>query len=110
MSEIETDVIWDQNIISQEHPDWTVPTPENNPECIRSEDLGGGKYSITFFSRPEFDQPIPKLEGKELPPIPMHPDVGWEVIVGEDGRIGRTALHILFPEPLGEIVIEKGTP
>src|SRR4030042_2230957 len=27
VSEIETDVYWDQNIISQEHPDWQVPTP-----------------------------------------------------------------------------------
>lgn len=110
VSEIETDVIWDQNIISQEHPDWQVPTPENNPEVIKSEDLGGGTYFITFFSRPEFDQPLPKLEGRGLPPIPMHPDVGWEVIVGEDGRIERTAFRILFPEPIGEIVIEKGTP
>ena len=117
VSEIETDVIWDQNIILQEHPDWQVPTPENNPRCIKSEDLGGGKYFITFFDRPEFDQPLPKLEeleatGKKPPslPIPMHPDMGWEVIIAEDGRIETTMLHILFPEPLGEMVIELGTP
>jgi hypothetical protein len=110
VSEIETDVIWDQNIISQEHPDWQVPTPENNPEVIKSEDLGGGKHLITFFQRPEFNQSLPKLEGREPPPLPIHPDVGWEVIVGENGRIGRTTLHILFPEPFGELIIEKGTP
>lgn len=117
VSEIETDVIWNQNIVSQEHPDWQVPTPENNPECIRSEDLGGGKYLITFFSRPEFNQPLPKLEevektGKKPPslPIPMHPDMGWEVIIGEDGRIEGTWLHVLFPEPFGTLIIEMGTP
>jgi hypothetical protein len=116
VSEIETDVIWDQNIISQEHPDWQVPTPENNPEVIKSEDLGGGRYLITFFDRPEFDQPLPKFEevsgGKELPSIPfsVYPDVGWEVIIAEDGRIEDTALHVLFPEPFGEFRIPIGTP
>lgn len=117
VSEIETDVIWDQNIILQEHPDWQVPTPENNPRSIKSEDLGGGKYLITFFDRPEFDQPFPKLEemertGKKPPslPIPMHPDMGWEVIIAEDGQIKDTAMHVLFPEPIGELVIGLGTP
>lgn len=109
VSEIETDIFWDQNIILQEYPDWQVPTPENNPECIKSVDLGGGKYLITFFQRPEFDQPMPKLEGREPAPFPIYPDVGWEVIVGEDGRIERTALHILFPVPFGEKIIEKGS-
>jgi len=107
LTEIETDIIWDQNIISQEHPDWQVPTPENNPECIKSIDSSEGKYLITYFSRDEFEGPIPKPEGEEPPPIPMHPDVGWEVIIGEDGRIERTALHILFPEPFGELIIEN---
>lgn len=106
ISEIETDILWNQNIISEEHPDWQVPTPENNPECIKSIDLGEGKYLITYFRRDEFEEPMPRPKGKEPPPIPMHPDVGWEVIIGEDGRIERTALHILLPEPLGEKVIE----
>lgn len=117
VSEIETDVIWDQNIVSQEHLDWSVPTPENNPRCTKSEDLGGGRYLVTFFDRPEFDQPLPKLEaveatGKKPPsfPIPMRPDMGWEVIIAEDGRIETTVMHVLFPEPIGEIVIELGTP
>ncbi len=118
-SEMETDVIWDQNIILQEHPDWQVPTPQNDPRCIRSEDLGGGKYFVTFFDRSEFDQPQPKLEevertGKKPPsfpiPISIQADKGWEVIVGEDGHIETTVLHILFPEPIGEYVIELGTP
>src|SRR4030042_406990 len=108
LTEIETDIIWDQNIILQEHHDWQVPAPENNPECIKSIDLGEGKYLITYFSRDEFEGPIPRPEdGKEPLPIPMHPDVGWEVIIGEDGRIERTALHILFPEPFGELIIEN---
>lgn len=117
VSEIETDVIWDQNIVLQEHPDWGVPVPGNPADCIKSEDLGGEKYLITFFSRPEFDQPLPKLQeaettGKEPPslPIPMHPDMGWEVIVAENGRIENTRLHVLFPEPFGELTIEIGTP
>lgn len=118
-SEMETDVIWDQNIILQEHPDWAVPTPQNDPRCIKSEDLGGGKYFITFFYRSEFEQPFPKFEevevtGKKPPslpiPISVHPDMGWEVIVAEDGRIEGSRLHILFPEPIGEFVMEIGTP
>lgn len=118
-SEMETDVIWDQNIVSQEHPDWQVPTPENNPECIKSGDLGGGKYLITFFYKSEFDHPFQKFEevevtGRKPPsfpiPISIHPDMGWEVIVAEDGRIEGSRLHILFPEPIGEFVMEMGTP
>ncbi len=116
---METDVIWDQNVISQEHPDWQVPTPENNSRCIKSEDLGGGKYFITFFDRSEFNQPFLKFEevevtGKKPPsfpiPVPIHPDMGWEVIIAEDGRIETSTLHILLPEPIGEFVVNIGTP
>lgn len=119
ISEIETDVIWDHNLVSQEHPDWGVPVPGNPLECIKSEDLGGGKYLITFFYRSEFEQPFPKFEDVEvsgrkppsLPiPISVQPDKGWEVIIAEDGRIETSRMHILFPQPIGEFVMELGTP
>jgi len=105
ITEIETDVIWDQNIISQEHPDWQVPMPESNPEVLKTEDLGEGKYFITFFYRIEEDRPILRPEG-DVPPIPVYPDVGIDMVIGEDGRFLRSALHLLLPEPIGEKIIE----
>ncbi len=107
--ETEADIIWDQNLISQEHPDWQVPTPENNPEVIKSEDLGGGKYLITFFRREEFERPMLRpagAEGQPPPPVPVYPDVGMDVIIGEDGRITGMTLHLLLPAPLDELTIE----
>ncbi len=107
--ETEADIIWDQNLISQEHPDWQVPTPENNPEVIKSEDLGEGKYLVTFSRREEFERPILRpagAEGEPPPPIPVYPDVGMDVVIGEDGRITGMTLHLLLPEPLGEKIIE----
>ena len=107
--ETEADILWDQNLISQEHPDWQVPIPENNPEIIKSEDLGEGKYLVTFFRREEFERPLLRLageEGKPLPPIPVYPDVGMDVVIGEDGRITGMTLHLLLPAPLGEKTIE----
>src|SRR4030043_955949 len=104
-AEIETDVFWDQNLVSQEHPDWEIPTSENNPEVMRSEDLGGGKYFITFFYRVEDERPILKREGPE-PPICVYPDIGMDFIIGEDGRFLRNTMHLLFPEPIGEKIIE----
>ena len=118
-SEMESDVIWDQNIVLQEHPDWGVPIPGNPPECVKSVDLGEGKYLITFFYQSEFNQPFPKFEeaeagGRKPPsfpiPISIHPDKGWEVIVAEDGKIEGSRLHILFPQPVGEFIFELGTP
>ena len=32
--ETEADIIWDMNVISQEHPDWIVPALGSNPEVI----------------------------------------------------------------------------
>lgn len=107
--ETEADIIWDQNLISQEHPDWQVPTSENNPEVIRSEDLGEGKYLVTFFRREKFERPILRpagAAGAEPPPIPVYPDVGMDVVIGEDGRITGMTLHLLLPAPLGELIIE----
>jgi len=107
--ETEADIIWDQNLISQEHPDWQVPTPANNPEVIKSEDLGEGKYLVTFFRREEFERPLLKpagAEGGPPPPVPVYPDVGMDVVIGEDGRITGMTLHLLLPEPLGEKIIE----
>ena len=102
-------IIWDQNLILQEHPDWQVPSPENNPEVIKSEDLGEGKYLVTFFRREEFERPLLRPageEGKPLPPVPVYPDVGMDVIIGENGRITGMTLHLLLPEPIGEKIIE----
>ncbi len=107
--ETEADIIWDQNLISQVHPDWQVPTPANNPEVIKSEDLGEGKYLVTFFRREEFERPLLRPAGEEgqpLPPVPVYPDVGMDVVIGEDGRITGMTLHLLLPEPLGEKIIE----
>jgi len=107
--ETEADILWDQNLISKEHPDWQVPTPENNPEVIRSKDLGEGKYLITFFRREEFERPILRpagATGAEPPPIPVYPDVGMDVVIGEDGRITGMTLHLLLPAPLDELTIE----
>ena len=107
--ETEADILWDQNFISQEHPDWQVPTSGNNPEVIRSEDLGGGKYLITFFRREEFERPLLRpagAEGQPPPPIPVYPDVGMDVIIGEDGRITGMTLHLLLPAPFEELTIE----
>ena len=109
VSEIEIDVIWDQNIVSQEHPDWEVPTPEKNPDVIKSEDLGEGKYFITFFYRVENEMPILKPEGwgkGSEPPICVSPDIGMDFIIGEDGRFLKNTIHLLFPEPIGEKIIE----
>ena len=103
--EIETDVYWDQNLISQEHPDWEVPTPEKKSDVTKSEDLGGGKYLITFFYRIEQDGPILRPEGP-VPPISIYPDIGMDIVIGEDGRFLRNALHLLHPEPFGEKIIE----
>ncbi|MDP2910617.1 MAG: hypothetical protein Q8N58_02440 [bacterium] len=105
LAEIEIDVFWDQNLVSQEHPDWEVPVPENNPEVIKSEDLGGGKYFITFFYRVEDEGPILKPEGLE-PPICIYPDIGMDFIIGEDGRFLKNTMHLLLPEPIGEKIIE----
>ncbi len=105
VAEIETDVFWDQNIVLQEHPDWQVPAPGNNPEVIKSEDLGGGKYFITFFYRVEDEGPILKPEGAE-PPICIYPDIGMDFIIGEDGRFLKNTMHLLLPEPIGEKIIE----
>lgn len=110
--ETEADIIWDQNLISLEHPDWKVPAPENDPNCIKSEDLGEGKYLVTFFRREEFERPLLKpagAEGEPPPPVSVYPDVGMEIIIGEDGRPTRIALHILLPEPLGELTVEVPT-
>lgn len=110
--ETETDIIWDQNLVAQEHPDWQIPTQENNPECIRSEDLGGGKYLVTFFRKEEFERPMLKPGGAENglpPPIPINPDVGMDVIIGEDGRVARITLHPLLPEPFDELAVEVPT-
>ncbi len=106
--ETEADIIWDQNLISQEHPDWQVPTSENNSEVIRSEDLGEGKYLVTFFRREEFERPLLKPGGgdKPPPPVPVYPDVGMDVVIGEDGRITGMTLHLLLPAPLDELLIE----
>ncbi|MFA4890724.1 MAG: hypothetical protein WC587_03855 [Candidatus Paceibacterota bacterium] len=107
--ETEADILWDQNLISQEHPDWQVPTSGNNSEVIRSEDLGEGKYLITFFRREEFERPLLKpagAEGQPPPPIPVYPDVGMDVIIGEDGRITGMTLHLLLPAPFEELTIE----
>jgi hypothetical protein len=105
VAEIETDVYWDQNLVLQEHPDWEVPTPGKNPDCIKSEDLGGGKYFITFFYRVEDERPILKPEGLE-PPICIYPDIGMDFIIGEDGRFLKNTMHLLLPEPIGEKIIE----
>ena len=105
VAEIETDVYWDQNLVSQEHPDWGVPTPEKNTDVIKSEDLGGGKYFITFFYRVEDEGPIPKPEGFESP-ICIYPDIGMDFIIGEDGRFLKNTMHLLLPEPIGEKIIE----
>ncbi len=110
--ETETDILWDQNLILQEHPDWQVPTPENNPEVIKSEDLGEGKYSITFFRQEEFERPMLRpigAEGQPPPPVPVYPDVGMDVIIGEDGRVAKITLHPLLPEPFGELTVEVPT-
>ncbi len=107
--ETEADIIWDQNLISQEHPDWQVPTLGNNPEVIGSEDLGEGKYLVTFFRREEFERPLLRPAGgggEPPPPIPIYPDVGMDVVIGEDGRITGMTLHLLLPAPLGELTIE----
>ncbi len=109
VAEIETDVYWDQNLVSQEHPDWEVPAPGKNPDVIKSEDLGGGKYLITFFRREEFERPMLRpagAEGQPPPPVPVYPDVGMDVIIGEDGRITGMTLHLLLPAPLDELTIE----
>ena len=109
VAEIETDVYWDQNLVSQEHPDWEVPTPGKNPDVIKSEDLGGGKYFITFFYRVKDEGPIFKPEGwgkGSEPPICTYPDIGMDFIIGEDGRFLKNTFHILFPEPIGEKIIE----
>ncbi len=105
ITEIETDVYWDQNLISQEHPDWEVPTLVKNPDVIKSEDLGGGKYLITFFYRVKEDGPILR-PGGPVPPISVYPDIGMDIVIGEDGRFLRNALHLLLPEPFGEKIIE----
>src|SRR3989344_8042869 len=101
--ETEADIIWDQDLISLEHPDWKVPAPENNSDVIKSEDLGGGKYLVTFFRREEFERPLLKpagAEGGQPPPVPVYPDVGMEVVIGDDGRVTGIALHLLVPAPL----------
>src|SRR3989344_3041507 len=105
VAEIETDVVWDQNLVSQEHPDWEVPAPGKNPDVMKSEDLGGGRYSITFFYRVEDEGPILKPEGAE-PPICVYPDIGMDFIIGEDGRFLKNTMHLLLPEPIGEKTIE----
>ncbi len=105
LTEIETDVYWDQNLVSQEHPDWGIPMPGEAPDVVKSENLGGGKYLITYFHRVEDEEPIPKPEGS-VPPICVYPDVGIDFIIGEDGRFLKNTFHILFPEPWGEKVIE----
>ncbi len=105
VAEIETDVFWDQNLVLQEHPDWEVPTPGKNPDVIKSEDLGGGKYFITFFYRVEDEGPILKPEGAE-PPVCIYPDIGMDFIIGEDGRFFFFFFFFLLPEPIGEKIIE----
>jgi hypothetical protein len=113
ITEIATDVIWDQNIISQEHPDWGVPAPGQVPDCIKSEDLGGGKYLITFFHRDEQEGPVlaPKgLEKRPKLPINIQPDLGLDIVVGEDGRFLRNTFHALFPEPWGDMSVEIPPP
>jgi len=110
--ETEADIIWDQDLISLEHPDWKVPAPENNSDVIKSEDLGGGKYLVTFFRREEFERPLLKpagAEGGQPPPVPVYPDVGMEVVIGDDGRVTGIALHLLVPAPLDELIIEVPT-
>lgn len=107
--ETETDIVWDQNLITQEHPGWQVPTSENDPTCVRSEDLGEGKYTITFFRREEFERPILRptgAEGQPPPSLPIFPDVGLDVVVGENGRVERITLHPLLPEPFGALTVE----
>jgi len=110
--ETAADIIWDQNLIAQEHPDWQVPTPENDPACVKSEDLGEGKYLVTFFRREEFERPILRpagAEGQPPPPASIHPDVGMDVIVGENGRVEKITLHPLLPEPFGELTVDVPT-
>ncbi len=110
--ETETDILWDQNLVVQEHPDWQVPTPENDPMCIKSEDLGEGKYLVTFFRREEFERPILRpqgAEGQPPPQIPVYPDVGLDVVIGENGRVEKITLHPLLPEPFGELTVEVPT-
>jgi|SRR3989339_1526754 len=110
--ETAADIIWDQNLIVQEHPDWIVPTPENNSDVIKSEDLGEGKYLVTFFRREEFERPMLRpagAEGQPPPQVPVYPDVGMDVVIGEDGRVARITLHPLLPEPFGELTVEVPT-
>lgn len=110
--ETETDIIWDQNLVIQEHPDWIVPSLGGNTDVIKSEDLGEGKYLVTFFRREEFERPILRPQGAEAgppPPIPINPDVGMDVVVGDDGRVARITLHPLLPEPIGQLTIEVPT-
>jgi hypothetical protein len=109
ITEIETDIVWDQNIISQEHPDWGVPVPGQPPDCIKSQDLGQGKYLITFFHRDEKEGPMLKPKGlEEGPKLPfaIQPDLGLDIVVGEDGRFMRNAFHVLLPEPFGDMAVE----
>ena len=110
--ETATDIVWDQNLIVQEHPDWVAPIPENNSDVIKSENLGEGKYLVTFFRREEFERPILRpvgAEGQPPPPVPVYPDVGMDVVIGEDGRVARITLHPLLPEPFGELTVEVPT-
>ena len=110
--ETATDILWDQNLVIQEHPDWIVPAPENNSDVVKSENLGEGKYLVTFFRREEFERPLLRpagTEGQSPPSVPVYPDVGLDVIIGEDGRVARITLHPLLPEPFGELTIEVPT-
>jgi len=114
VTEIETDIIWDQNIVSQEHPDWGVPTPGQTVDCIKSEDLGGGKYLITYFHRDEMEGPMlePKSFEEAGPrfPIGIQPDLGLDIVVDEDGRFLRNTFHVLLPPPWGDITMEVPPP
>jgi hypothetical protein len=102
---VEIDIKWDNNVISQNHPDWRVPSPDWDPHCIRSEDLGGGKYLITFL--------VDEFETADIAidkPIAVNPDIGLDITLGEDGFPVKIAVHIFLPEPIGEIIEEWPLP
>ena len=67
---------------------------------------------VTFFRREEFERPMLRpagAEGQPPPQVPVYPDVGMDVVIGEDGRVARITLHPLLPEPFGELTVEVPT-